>query len=120
SKYQAMDFSPNKRVSRRWQAMATYTVAQFKDAEPPRDQWYIGSDGIVARRPIGFPLAPDLGGEYTLAGAYNGGGANSSGSQRHRAVTNGIWDLGHGFQLSGIYFFGSGERFRTRDRKSVV
>ena len=23
---------------------------------------------------------------------------------------NGIWDLGHGVQLSGIYFFGSGER----------
>ncbi len=119
SNYHAMDFTLTKRFSRRWQAMATYTVAQFKDAEPPRDQWYIGSDGVVARQPIGFRLAPDLGGEYTLAGAYNGGGANSSGSQRHRAVTNGIWDFGHGFQLSGIYFFGSGERFRTRSSSDV-
>ncbi|PYR98899.1 MAG: hypothetical protein DMG16_19745 [Acidobacteria bacterium] len=119
SNYHAMDFTLTKRFSRRWQAMATYTIAQFKDAEPPRDQWYIGSDGVVARRPIGFRLAPDLGGDYTLAGAYNGGGANSSGSQRHRAVTNGIWDLGHGLQLSGIYFFGSGERFRTRTSSDV-
>jgi hypothetical protein len=33
--------------------------------------------------------------------------------QRHRAVFNGIWDVGHGFQVSGLYFFGSGQRFDT-------
>ena len=33
--------------------------------------------------------------------------------QRHRATFNGIWDMGMGFQLSGLYFFGSGERFST-------
>jgi hypothetical protein len=33
--------------------------------------------------------------------------------QRHRAVFNGIWDVGYGFQLSGLYFYGSGQRFAT-------
>ena len=33
--------------------------------------------------------------------------------QRHRMVFNGIWDVGWGFQLSGLYFYGSGERYDT-------
>ena len=72
-----------------------------------------GSDGIVARRPVGFPLVPDLGGEYGAAGSWLAGGFGQSGDQRHRAVLNGLWDVGGGVQLSGIYFFGSGERFVT-------
>jgi len=114
SNYHAGDFTFTKRFSDRWQATATYTRSFFKDASPTRDQWYIGDDGVVTRRPIGFPLAPDLGGEYGYAGAYVGGGAQGGGDQRHRAVVNGIWDLGYGVQLSGIYFYGSGER-RTTD-----
>jgi hypothetical protein len=113
SNYNATDFTITKRFSHRWQGSATYTLSQFKDAEPLRDQWYIGSDGVVARRPIGFPLAPDLGGDYTVAGAYAGGGVAAGGDQTHRAVFNGIWDVGYGVQLSGIYFYGSGERRRT-------
>jgi len=54
-----------------------------------------------------------MGADYTLAGAYSGGGVGAAGDQRHRAVLNGIWDVGYGVQLSGIYFFGSGERRRT-------
>jgi hypothetical protein len=53
--------------------------------------------------PAPFKVAPDLGGEYSLAAS----------DQRHRAVFNGIWQAGFGFQLSGLYFFGSGERFNT-------
>ena len=113
SNYNAADFTFTKRFSHRWQGSATYTLSQFKDSDPFRDQWYIGSDGLVARRPIGFALAPDMGGEYTNAGAYSGGGVGAAGDQRHRAVLNGIWDLGYGVQLSGIYFYGSGERRRT-------
>jgi len=113
SNYNAADFTLTKRFSHRWQGTATYTLARFKDSDPGRDQWYIGSDGMVARRPIGFALAPDMGGDYTLAGAYSGGGVGAAGDQRHRAVLNGIWDIGYGVQLSGIYFFGSGERRRT-------
>ena len=30
--------------------------------------------------------------------------------QRHRAVFNGIWDVARGFQVSGVYFYGSGIR----------
>ena len=58
------------------------------------------SAGLAARR---IELAPDLGGESPMAARV----------QRHRAVFNGIWDIGYGFQLSGLYFFGSGVRFTT-------
>lgn len=103
SNYHAGNFTLTKRFSRRWQATATYTLSYFRDANPRRDQWYLGSNGVVARRPIGFAVARDLGGEYTFA----------AGDQRHRANVNGIWEMGLGVQLSGIYFFGSGERFST-------
>ena len=56
---------------------------------------------------VGFAVAPDLGGEYSLAAA----------DQRHRAVFNGIWQLRRGFQLSGLYFFGSGQRYRDQLRR---
>ena len=52
---------------------------------------------------VPFKTAPDMGGEYSLGVA----------DQRHRAVVNGIWQLRYGFQLSGLYFFGSGERYPT-------
>ena len=35
------------------------------------------------------------------------------GDQRHRLVLNGIFETGYGFQFSGIYFYGSGQRFST-------
>ena len=64
--------------------------------------------GLLERRPaavqrlheVPFPVAKDLGGDYSLAVT----------DQRHRAVFNGIWQVGGGFQLSGMYFYGSGER----------
>src|SRR5205814_8314801 len=46
---------------------------------------------------------PDMGPLSQLAGT----------DQRHRATSNGIWDLGKGFQLSGLYFSGSGQRYDT-------
>jgi hypothetical protein len=33
--------------------------------------------------------------------------------QRHRAVFSGIYEAPLGFQLSGVYFYGSGQRFAT-------
>jgi hypothetical protein len=113
SNYHATDLTFTKRYSNRWQMTATYTLGFFKDASPARDQWYLGSDGIAARRPIGFPLAQDMGGEYGYAGSWVAGGFGQSGDQRHRAVLNGLWEIGYGVQLSGIYFYGSGERFNT-------
>jgi len=113
SDYHGTDLTFTKRFSDRWQATATYTLGFFKDGLPVRPQWFLGPDGIMARRPVGFPLAPDMGGDYSYAGAFFGGGAGASGDQRHRAVLNGVWDVGVGFQVSGIYFYGSGERFAT-------
>jgi hypothetical protein len=85
----ALDLSFQKRMSQRWQASGTYTLAYLWDYEPPPD--------------VGFPLAKDFGGERTLSVL----------DQRHRAVFNGIWDAGYGIQLSGLYFYGSGQRFAT-------
>jgi hypothetical protein len=113
SNYNGTDFTFTKRFSHRWQATATYTLAYFKDGLPPRSQWYLGSDGVMAQRPVGFALAPDLGGDYGYAGSAVAGGFGQAGDQRHRAVLNGVWDLGLGIQASGIYFYGSGERFAT-------
>ena len=113
SNYHGTDLTFTKRFSNRWQATATYTLGFFKDGLPVRPQWYLDSDGIMARRDVGFPLAPDMGGDYGYAGSSIAGGFGQAGDQRHRAVLNGVWDVGYGVQLSGIYFFGSGERFAT-------
>ena len=85
----ALDTSFTKRFDHRWQMSATYSLAGFWDQDVPLFK--------------GVDLPSDLGSEYALA----------STDQRHRAVVNGIWDAGHGFQLSGLYFFGSGQRFST-------
>lgn len=50
-----------------------------------------------------FPVAEDLYNPYTY----------SVGDQRHRFVVNGIWQVGRGLQMSGLYFYGSGQRYST-------
>jgi hypothetical protein len=83
-----------KRLSHRWQASANYTLSMLKDADA------YPHAGLVR---VPFATAPDLGGQYTLAAT----------DQRHRAVFNGIFDAGHGLQVSGLYFYGSGQRYST-------
>jgi hypothetical protein len=85
----ALDLTLEKRLSDRWQLAGTYTLNFTKDYQPPPN--------------VGFPLAVDYGGERTYAVL----------DQRHRAVFNGIWQVGRGFELSGLYFYGSGQRFAT-------
>lgn len=102
SNYHGWESSFTKRMSNRWQASATYTLSHFKDARAV-PMFYEIVDGWLTRRPLGFDVAPDMGGDYTLA----------AGDQRHRAVFNGIWEAGFGFQLSGLYFYGSGRRQGT-------
>lgn len=93
--FHALQMAVYKRLSNRWQGSATYLLSQTKDGAPaPRTGLY----GIVS-----FPVAADLGGEYGYAVS----------DQRHRAVFNGIWDAGFGFQLSGVFFYGSGLRYST-------
>jgi hypothetical protein len=87
-----LETAVTKRFSHRWQASGTYTLSGYWDAE--------ANPITYGQQLVPFAVAPDLGGEYGLA----------VGDQRHRAVFSGIWDAGYGFQLSGLYFFGSGAR----------
>jgi len=94
SNYHALSTAFTKRMSGGWQASGTYLLSGLWDAYAKP---YSGLQQVT------FAVAPDLGGEYTLA-------AND---QRHRVVLNGIWQLKYGFQVSGLYFYGSGARFST-------
>jgi hypothetical protein len=105
SNYHGWENSFTKRFANRWQANATYTLAWFRDEDPSPFTVALDRTGPIATvlSPLGFPVAEDIGGVYSLAAT----------EQRHRATFNGIWDMGLGFQVSGLYFFGSGERFNT-------
>ena len=91
SDYHGLQTSLTKRMSRRWQGSLTYTLAGLWDQDPAP---------LSGFTQVSFPVAQDLGGERSLAES----------DQRHRLVFNGIWDVGHGFQVSGLYFYGSGQR----------
>jgi hypothetical protein len=91
SDYHGLQTSVTKRMSDHWQGTLTYTLAGIWDQDP---------QPISGFTEVPFPVAKDLGGERSLA----------EGDQRHRLVFNGIWEVGKGFQLSGIYFYGSGQR----------
>ncbi len=87
--FHALQIGFTKRFSDRWQSPATYLLSATWDEIPPPD--------------VGFALPPDMGAER----------AHAVGEQRHRLVFNDIVDAGCGFQLSRIYFFGSGQRYST-------
>jgi hypothetical protein len=91
SNYHAMQSALTRRFNNRWQGSVTYTLGRLKNAE---------SNPMSGRTIVGFPVAADLGNEYTLAET----------DQRHRVVLNGIVQLGYGLQFSGVYFYGAGER----------
>jgi hypothetical protein len=92
SNYHALQTSLTRRMSNRWQGSASYTLGALRDDDPMPLQ---GFDQVR------FAVPADLGGEYSLAET----------DQRHRFVFNGLWDAGFGFQVSGLYFFGSGDRY---------
>ncbi len=94
SSYHALQNVFTKRFSDKWQASANYTLSWLYSADPKP---------LSGLEQVTMPLAADFGEEWTLAAT----------DQRHRAVFNGVYQVGHGFQLSGIYFFGSGERYET-------
>ncbi len=81
-----------KRLSHRWQASGSYTLSWLYDSSAP---------AVSGTRVVPFKVAPDLGGEYS----------RGTTDQRNRATFNGIWEVGRGFQLSGLYFYGSGQSF---------
>jgi Carboxypeptidase regulatory-like domain/TonB dependent receptor-like, beta-barrel len=91
SAYHGLIMGLTKRFSDRWQASASYTLSGFWAAESrPFSGLYI----------VPFPTAPDLGGEWGF----------SEEDQRHRAVFSGIWQVGRGFQVSGMHYLGAGIR----------
>jgi hypothetical protein len=92
--YNGLESSFTKRFSDNWQASGTYTFGIRKRRLP---QPVSGFDVVP------FDLVGELGPQYGPAW----------GDQRHRAVFNGIWQIGGGLQLSGLYFYGSGETFNT-------
>ena len=99
SNYHGMQLVFTKRWSNKWQASGNYLLSAYKDAVPKPVMWNGSSFQTVP-----FDVPPDLGGEYAYA----------INDQRHRLVANGIMELPFGFQVSGLYFFGSGARFDTR------
>lgn len=91
STYHALQSALTKRLSNGWQASLTYTLSGLWNAEAPP---------ITGLKQVTQPVPPDLGGDRSFAVT----------DQRHRVVFNGIWEVGRGFQLSGLYFYGSGMR----------
>jgi len=91
SGYHGLQTGFTKRLSQNWQASATYTLSGFWDAQ---NQPFSGLNIVP------FRVASDLGNEYTLG----------QDDQRHRAVFSGIWQVGRGFQVSGLHYFGAGIR----------
>jgi hypothetical protein len=102
SNYHGWENTITKRMSNRWQAQLSYSLSKFRDADGPPFRHAI-VNGRLVREELGFRVAPDLGEEYTLAAS----------DQRHRAVFNGIWEGPAGVQVSGLYFYGSGQRNST-------
>jgi hypothetical protein len=91
SAYHALQTGVTKRFSNRWQANATYTLSGL---------WSADTKPFSGLQQVTFATAPDLGGEWGL----------SADDVRHRGVFNGIWQVGHGFQVSGLHFFAAGIR----------
>ena len=108
SAYHALQTAFTKRMSNRWQASATYTLAGLWSAEGAP---FMGVPGAEPTE-VPFAVAPDLGGEWGFAES----------DQRHRAVFSGIWQVGRGFQLSGLHYLGAGNRSDTNyggDRRGL-
>jgi len=90
SNYHGLQLAVTKRLRNRWQASGNFLLSKIRDSKPNPISGLSG--------PVPFKLAPDLGEDY----------ARASTDQRRRATLNGIWDVWKGFQLSGLYFYGSG------------
>jgi hypothetical protein len=93
-----------RRMSNNFQVSATYTLATtyYRNTLPLNPG---------CQNPMTAPTAtaaPSCSTPITLASGFPQDEWFLSGAQRHRAVFSGIWQLPVGFQLSGLYFAGSG------------
>ena len=94
SEYQGLRTTVTKRFSQHWQAAATYTLSWLWDA---------GAPAFSGLTPVAFATPGYLSGEWGL----------SANDQRHRAVFSGVWQVGKGFQISGLHYMGAGIRLAT-------
>ncbi|MQA28448.1 MAG: hypothetical protein GEU82_01220 [Luteitalea sp.] len=100
SNYHGLQMAFTKRSSHRWQAQATYLLsAQWDHQRAPipvgcEYPTTLGADGTPVCD-VPFQLHPSLADEWYLTG-----------DQRHRVTLNGIWEIGAGVQVSGLYLFG--------------
>ena len=100
----ALQTSFTKRMSNNWQASATYSLsAQYNHQRLPvipgcQHPLTISAAGSF-RCDVPIQLHPVFQEEWY-----------QSDDQRHRATFSGIWQMGYGFQLSGLYFFGDNGR----------
>jgi hypothetical protein len=103
--YHALQTAFTKRFSGRWQASGTYTMSRDYQGNPlPISTVGAGGSGTTCEHPFSAPgvcdvpitLAKDMGGDPYWTG------------YTHRGTFNGIWDMGYGFQLSGLYFYRNG------------
>lgn len=92
SNYHALETAFTRRMSQRWQASVTYTLSKFNDYIPPP----LSGNTLVT-----FHVPEDIGDSWYPA----------IGDQRHRAVFNAVVELPYDFELSGLYFYGSGQAF---------
>jgi hypothetical protein len=83
-------------MSPSWQASATYTLSKYEDGQPA--PW----SGVM--NPLRSPCRRRSAKEYGLA---------ATDQRPSRPSFNGIWQAAYGLQLSGLYFYGSGQRFAT-------
>ena len=108
SAYHALQTNFTKRMSNRWQASATYSLAGLWSGE---GQPFQGNPGAVPG-PVPFAVAEDLGNDWGFAVS----------DQRHRAVGSVIWQVGRGFQISGVHYLGAGNRSASNyggDRRNL-
>jgi hypothetical protein len=93
-----------RRMLNNFQVSATYTLARtyFLNTLPlnPGCQYPMSAPTVTAAPTCTTPI--------TLAPEYAPNEWYLSGAQRHRGVISGIWIMPKGFQLSGLYFAGSG------------
>jgi hypothetical protein len=100
SNYNGLQTVFTKRMSHRWQGTLTYTLSTLRDGDP---------------RPLsGLTEVP-----FKVNAAFGDDYGPAVSDQRHRPVFNGIWQLAYGFELSGIYFYGSGEHFAVTSGAGV-
>jgi hypothetical protein len=91
SELRSLQTAFTKRMSQNWQASVTYTLSWFYNAE---------AQPFSGLTQVPFAVQPDLGNEWSYA----------ADDQRHRAVFSGIWQVGKGFQVSGLHYLGAGIR----------